>query len=471
MSVKDRVGFSLSGPAIQNRNRNIETQIKEAPEELDFIDGIDSSGRILGGTKRKKSEPPPVIPLDEGWVGKYKDFAYQKLARGELDQEEAEETKPPESTDQEAPAEPHTIDDTSYEYIMSLPPLLRNRPPGLNKISDERDKFLYDVACRPDTDVDSYERIPLEKFGEAMLRGMGWAEGVPIGKNSTHVQKVIQLIKQPERLGLGASVQVQPKQRPEGWIPKPGESRKPPPVMALPKGKDGKVRHWKTIDEKLKPLKEPFSVGSRVYIHSGDHSGLTATVTYKQDPNVIVVLPSDERVIVRIAYLQELGEDEEPPMDKTKNLKKKSRETSSQPSPKKMKSSPKPQSSTSTTSNTTSSTTSRWITPDISVKICSKSVEGGKYYCKKGWIIDVLPEGRCVVKVDGSILDGIEERDLETVVPGVSAPVKVVYGEFKGETGKVLEKDSKKGIVYVRLDDDFEVHKMSFDDVAEYLRE
>jgi len=251
--VQDTKKFTFALGSVPQRTK-VELQLKEVPEEKDYIHGIDSTGKILGG---KKKEPRPVIRLEEGWVGKYKAYNYQKIAkiaRGELPEEEEEDTNKQspelnhhydvmqvESLDEHGKLQ---IDDEDYNYIMSLPPLLRNRPPGLDKIEDERDKFLFDVMCRPDVaDLSAYERMPLEKFGEAMLRGMGWREGMPIGKNSTRAQEVKQIKPRPNRLGLGATPQ--PEKKPEGWIPKPGESRDPKSNVSLPKDKNEKVSNEK----------------------------------------------------------------------------------------------------------------------------------------------------------------------------------------------------------------------------------
>lgn len=49
---------------------------------------------------------------------------------------------------------------------------------------DESTAFRNDVANRPDeTTMEDYERMPVEHFGAALLRGMGWSEGQGIGRN------------------------------------------------------------------------------------------------------------------------------------------------------------------------------------------------------------------------------------------------------------------------------------------------
>lgn len=48
---------------------------------------------------------------------------------------------------------------------------------------DEISSFRTDVASRPDSaTLDAYNAIPVEEFGAALLRGMGWKDGQPIGR-------------------------------------------------------------------------------------------------------------------------------------------------------------------------------------------------------------------------------------------------------------------------------------------------
>ncbi|KAK2753585.1 hypothetical protein FQN54_007362 [Arachnomyces sp. PD_36] len=48
---------------------------------------------------------------------------------------------------------------------------------------DETTSFREDVASRPDmASLDQYAAVPVEEFGAALLRGMGWKEGQPVGR-------------------------------------------------------------------------------------------------------------------------------------------------------------------------------------------------------------------------------------------------------------------------------------------------
>lgn len=76
---------------------------------------------------------------------------------------------------------------------------------------DETSSFRADVASRPDpASLDAYNAIPVEEFGAALLRGMGWKEGQPIGKGNygTAVSATAKAPRVPERrpgfLGIGA---------------------------------------------------------------------------------------------------------------------------------------------------------------------------------------------------------------------------------------------------------------------------
>jgi G patch domain/KOW motif-containing protein len=66
--------------------------------------------------------------------------------------------------------------------VKEQPLLVKNRIPGIEKIEDEEDRFRFDVSCRPnEANAQDYERMPVLEYGAALLRGMGWTPGDPIG--------------------------------------------------------------------------------------------------------------------------------------------------------------------------------------------------------------------------------------------------------------------------------------------------
>lgn len=115
----------------------------------------------------------------------------------------------------------------------SLPLLLRNRGPQLAS-GDDKDKLFADLARRPaDIDVrdeDMFERIPIEEYGAAMLRGMGVAdadiEAALHGPQKTTSRGPAPPIK--ESLGVGASTNpllaMQAYEKALGRPRKPGEA-------------------------------------------------------------------------------------------------------------------------------------------------------------------------------------------------------------------------------------------------------
>jgi hypothetical protein len=53
-----------------------------------------------------------------------------------------------------------------------------------NQSDEEAEVFKNDMANRPqESGLEDYERVPIEDFGVALLKSMGWKEGQGIGKS------------------------------------------------------------------------------------------------------------------------------------------------------------------------------------------------------------------------------------------------------------------------------------------------
>jgi hypothetical protein len=118
-------------------------------------------------------------------------------------------TPPPESPSGDASVPPKTDDELAMDALLGKTSSNKQLVIESNEAPmNEEDAFSHDFASAPpQASLDDYARVPVEQFGAALLRGMGWKDGEGIGK-----QKGQKLAKDtgklPERranlLGIGA---------------------------------------------------------------------------------------------------------------------------------------------------------------------------------------------------------------------------------------------------------------------------
>jgi len=456
-SLSNKVGFSFAKTSAVAKK-------KQEPVR-DYV--TDISGNHITSLAPSRKDGPLVIPIEVQGSAKR-----VKITPNEPVVIKVEDNK------QENGNQEKTLDEMAVEMIISeaknkpafvetdkiLPIILQNQIEGIENIQDEEERFKYDVQSRPDeADEEAYEQVPIEEFGKAMLRGMGWETGKPIGLNNRGLVEPIEFVARQGRLGLGAtpeSIEVKKKK----YI-KPGESRDPKPIMVAPTGPDGKVRHIKRISEQLVPLSKSI-VGKLAAISSGPHEGLYVRVLQElpNDEAAVLLLASEEEVVVMKSDLNlTIGEHQlskdHPALKyitKTKHHSTKSHKDF--------------KSSASTESHSPPSAT--WLCPHIMVRLISKKFKGGKYYNKKGEIVDVIGKYECVVQLPGgALVEGVQQTGLETVIPKVGGKVMVVNGSSKGLLGTLLEhkKDKNKDAAVIQLGSDFSIATFQLDDIAEYV--
>ncbi|KAJ5232347.1 hypothetical protein N7468_005303 [Penicillium chermesinum] len=83
-----------------------------------------------------------------------------------------------------------------------------NRGDGETPRYDETSSFRMDFETRPESaTLDQYNAIPVEEFGAALLRGMGWKDGQSAGRGNYGSEKGVKKPVVPRRpgfLGIGA---------------------------------------------------------------------------------------------------------------------------------------------------------------------------------------------------------------------------------------------------------------------------
>ena len=121
----------------------------------------------------------------------------------------------------------------------------------------------------------SYAKLPVEDFGKAMMRKMGWTEGTGIGRNPQKgLVQPIEYLPRHHRLGLGATPLPTMKINGGAGSEAPSQREK------------GALRsvNYKYLDEKL-AVKGKFAVGAEVLINKGRHEGMYGRIVgiHKKD--------------------------------------------------------------------------------------------------------------------------------------------------------------------------------------------
>lgn len=102
-----------------------------------------------------------------------------------------------------------TLLDQAKQYGLVKPTNPINRDPLLNisrskRYSNEHSAYMHDISILPSTvDSNDYVKVPVEKYGEALLRGMGWKDGEAISPHGPK-EPLLPKARAIGRLGLGA---------------------------------------------------------------------------------------------------------------------------------------------------------------------------------------------------------------------------------------------------------------------------
>ncbi|CAK0782938.1 hypothetical protein CVIRNUC_006133 [Coccomyxa viridis] len=345
-------------------------------------------------------------------------------------------------------------------------------------------KFKSDMERLPEeASLDAYDAMPVSAFGEAMMRGMGWKEGMSVGKNAPKEEvKAKEYVARPSMLGLGAKPS-EILQRPPKQHIRQGETREPKKDMIYVDA-EGNQRHVKDADAKLvEREKEGVHPGKVMAILAGTHAGLMCQVL-ALEPKVaersqratVRLEPSREAVSVRVKDIGERSEAQapqereaangssEPHKHSSKHKHHKERKQKHQSRAQELPEGRAPEQA--------EPQGTPWLAEHILVKIIDKRLQGGRLYLKRGEVVDVPQPTSCSIVVAETCekLSGVLQSQLETVVPKEECRrVLVVLGGFRGQRAKLLRRDSQAGTAVVQLTADYSAQELSFDEVSEYV--
>ncbi|KAA0713769.1 G-patch domain and KOW motifs-containing protein [Triplophysa tibetana] len=435
--------------------------------EKDYL--IEVEGKELKGTKPVEKPKELIIPLI------HKNRWYREDAeRGDKSSKE-ESTAPSQEDTVESQAVKELIEESQkHQEIwkngpqtdpnIAIPLLMQNQAPlGF----EDGDKVNVELRPESSTEED-YDRVPVEAYGMAMLKGMGWKEGVGIGRTFKQDVKPIEHQLRPKGMGLGAdrsAIKDLEPGRPKR-PPKPGDEKgnEEEALVLGPGGyvlvlvgahKDlyGKIEG---VDPDNARVVVKLAIGGKTVTiiqhsiklvtckeyekYSRDISRLSKAHKEKEKEREREQQREREQGINRKDERGKTDRETDRDRDHRKRKHKESETDREKPRPPK-ESRPSPPAPT-------------WLQRDLRVRFIDKAFKGGKYYNSKMTIEDVLTPYTCVCRTEeGRLLDDIRQKMLETMVPkNDSESIMVVVGEHKGQVGRILKRDREKCRAMVQLE-------------------
>ncbi|XP_050575679.1 G-patch domain and KOW motifs-containing protein-like isoform X4 [Bombus affinis] len=254
---------SIKKPVLKNA-------IPQEKKKVDYIECLDEKGIKVIGEEEKKDEPL-IIPLlgSKTWhdriVNKIDaDIFLPKADKEKVGDASVNEAKSKLSNGKTSPIisiKKEPVEDSENKVVTleeqaakEIIEDLKSKNEHETKTNDLTLPLVEDESLRgkEQSTLEDYEKIPIDAFGVAMLRGMGWQPGKGIGRNEKLVAAVIPELR-PKGMGLGADkVALQKKNT---------DSKKEKEEVKIEKGTFVKIIAGKQNTKKYEEYKDKESKG------------------------------------------------------------------------------------------------------------------------------------------------------------------------------------------------------------------
>ena len=454
--VAKKPSFSFGYSKTSGAKKLIDSKIrddstKEKVEEKDII--LDVSGKKIKGTKKEEVKVDLVIPC----IGNtYKGVQKKEETPPVEIKSETVEIPSRELTEEEKAAKEIIEESKTWEENQD-----KGKNPNENLIIsvqknenepelDEKAIFDADVEAKPEASkLEDYEKIPVEGFGMAMLRGMNFKPDEGIGGFRKAKIDCIEPVMRPKGLGLGATRA---------------------PTNSNSENKNG---------ESDKKEKLVLKKGAYVQITRGSNKGKYAEVDGLDEQNARVIVrigKKSDSISVSENIIQLVSKRD---YEKGKNVlnqadydlhaeKQKKREKQWENDKKRDRQIfdiDENQDSKISKSKSSKILKITWIREGLKVRIIDQD---SKYYKEKVLVTNVN-ENKIECRTDSKKYVDIKAKYLETVIPKESgAYLMIVEGQFRGKIAEMLRKNNDKSKATVRILNDEElVLDLSYDDICQ----
>jgi hypothetical protein len=418
----DKVSFSFTAAAKLQAAKQ-----QDGRNETSVFDNGDSSGEGSGkesgdeGRERKRSAASMVIPLIENTFRRERKPKTDTSLNDVIDRDE--HSLAAQSLLERVAAGDATADNKGSDLVIPLHATNAN----------ESDTYKQDLEGRPsECSLEDYEKVPVEGFGLALLRGMGWnpadedRDAQDKAKSGSKKPKIEGNVARPVRLGLGA------------LPPVPGttdaKSQHKSKVMKTEKEKDKQKDVWSG----------GWTVGCYVDVREGKYAGYYGRCeSMSSDRNELslyfflldATISHISRSICRLVSSQQATQ--------SKQVRLTVAEQERQARLDKLQ----------------WNREDVWLWLGIKVVVISKLLGQGKLMDSSAVIEDYDAKGKCVLRVLSGpcvnrIFEGVDQSLLEVALPAVGDRCMIIDGSKRGKGGIAVHCSANEVILRMETGDD-----------------
>ncbi|XP_050310343.1 G-patch domain and KOW motifs-containing protein-like [Anthonomus grandis grandis] len=197
-----KVSFGFS--KITKKTNIISSTLKQEEKKVELVECLEGQNiKVKDAIEEVKG--PLVIPLkdnEKSLLDRIK-ASKKKSTKNEAKQEGPKDTRPDSELTPDELAARLLIKDAQERLANGH--ITTNSKVSMLPASTD----LPDLEGEKEPTLEDYESVPINDFGIALLRGMGWKEGMPIGKNVSKAAPLSVPELRPKGLGLGATKVIQ----------------------------------------------------------------------------------------------------------------------------------------------------------------------------------------------------------------------------------------------------------------------
>ncbi|CAG8461913.1 368_t:CDS:2 [Ambispora gerdemannii] len=221
--IRIKTGFSMSiqsagvkrleksSAFVSEKTKKRRVNVDNRDEEFDHQEQTSKRHVCVAAVKYAPTTAHDIISV-RSLTGTKEDEDVRDLEKKDIH----DEIKPPQDEDQKLrqlalnelmkASDPEDLTENSQNLLV-LPQKENSYTQETKVKADDAESFRQLIENHPDEKKIDYGRVPIQEFGAALLRGMGWKPGMSIGKNqSNKAVKLYEPQHRPALLGLGASV-------------------------------------------------------------------------------------------------------------------------------------------------------------------------------------------------------------------------------------------------------------------------